>query len=229
MPSAINYKILIIEKKNELRELIAKTLQENPNYLVYTESNAPKALRKLQDFIPDMVVLNSDLDEVSGTSLCRQIRDIDIKIRILMLGDPNGGHGAVECLAKGADDYVPLPLDIEELKARAEARLRYKDELVDPIITCNDIKLNNETFEVFVKDKKIDLTMREFEILKLLLQNKNRIISRDKILNTVWGYLYEVEPRAVDIQISKLRRKISYKENAIISVRGFGYKIEEKA
>lgn len=225
----MNHKILIVQKDPKLSVVLINCLKDNPQYLIYAESSPLTALNKLDELMPDLVIIDTNEDELSFQSICQQIREKNISIRILTINDIENDISAVECIESGADDCLTKPLDLEELKARVAARIRYTEQLVNPVISCAEINLNNETFEVFVKDKKINLTVREFEILKLLLTNKNQIVSRDKILNSVWGYLYEVEPRAVDIQISKLRRKLSNKVNYIISVRGFGYKVVENA
>jgi DNA-binding response OmpR family regulator len=98
---------------------------------------------------------------------------------------------------------------------------------MNPILSSNSLTLNYQTFEVLEDGESINLTPYEFGILKILLMNKNQIITRDKILNSVWGYLYEVGERTVDIQISKLRRKLKKNKDRIVSIRGYGYKFAE--
>ncbi len=223
-------KILIVENTPELLNFLIGYFKNQKDFIVYGERSGLKALEIIKNDKPDIVILDLGLDDIRGENLCTEIRKVNNSIRIIILTGDKSTQSIIECFNNGADDYVTKPFNIDELKARVNARVRYRENDSEDIeLSCRDLRLNQETFEVFKGDEKINLTSKEFELLKYFMINKNRILTRDKLLNAVWGYLYEVETRAVDVHVGKLRKKILDENiNPIIeSVRGFGYRMTD--
>lgn len=222
-------KVLIIQKSAEMNEFLLNLFKDQRDYVAICETSGVRALELVKKNLPDVILLDLDLEDIKGEDLIKEFRKTDNSVRILILGNDNSANRMVDALNFGADDYVTKPFGVEELLARINARMRYIDNTGSSTLICRDISLNKETFDVFRNNKKVNLTSKEFELLAYFMINKNRILTRDKLLNAVWGYLYEVESRAVDVHVGKLRRKIrDTNTNPLIeSVRGFGYRMND--
>lgn len=159
----------------------------------------------------DVVLLDVMLPKMTGFEVCQQIRDFS-DMPIIMLTAKDDDMDKILGLEYGADDYITKPFNILEVKARIRAILRrnQKHEVNVPgkTITFKDLKVNSESRRVFIRDKEVNLTAKEFDLLELLIQNLNKVYSRDNLLNLVWGYDYPGDVRTVDVHIRRLREKI---------------------
>lgn len=224
-------KIVIIEDNKDLIQFIKDFLSEAGDFEVIGFTQGTEALKKLPNINADVILIDLELEDIRGETICVEIRKEDKEIPIIILTGDKSQESIINCLNSGADDYITKPFNAEVLLARINARLRTSDSAASKRLTARDMVMNLETLEVERGGKKIDLTAKEFELLKYLLQNKNRILTRDKILNAVWGYTTIVDTRVVDVHIGKLRSKVEEnfkdKEPLIETARGFGYKIAD--
>lgn len=222
-------KILVVEDEKNIRELIEFNLK-NEGYEVNTAADGREALNKLSEEI-DLVVLDLMLPEVDGMEVCRKMRG-DKKLRqipIIMLTAKGEEVERILGLEMGADDYMTKPFSPRELVARIKAIFRrikeFKSEsekLEDEIIEIGKLKLDIPRHEVIYKDEKVILTPKEFELLRYLVINQGRVLSRDLLLEKIWGYEYAGDTRTVDVHVRRLRKKIN--ADYITTVRGVGYK-----
>lgn len=222
----MNSLILIVEDNEELLEFLRDLLVDQ-GYTVQTAANGVSALKKLEANQPDLVLLDLTLPDMSGESICRDIRKIYSDTSIIILTAKDEVESKVKGLQLGADDYITKPFVTDELLARIGARLRRQNG-DNTVLTVGDLELNTQTIQVKRDGKNIDLTPQEFKLLEYLMSNKGIVVSRDMILSRVWQYSSEVDTRVVDVYIGYLRKKIDkgFKEKLIQSVRGFGYSIK---
>ena len=187
---------------------------------------------------PDLVILDLMLPGLSGMELCKILRERSEteRLPVLMLTAKAGEADRVVGLEMGADDYLTKPFSPRELVARVRAILRRvesakpADQL--PAYDKGCLKIDFSTYEVFAREKSIRLTLKEFELLRFLVQNPNRVLSRDQLLDRVWGGETYVTPRTVDVHIRRLRKAIEKDDSKpkwILTLRGVGYKFDEKA
>ncbi len=221
--------ILVVEDDDDLRSYLQQLLSEE-RYSVLTAASGSKAKKLVESAIPNLIILDLQLPDISGESLCNQIKADYPEIPVIILTAKSDPSDIAMNLQRGADDYITKPFSTEELLARIGARLR-KNQENTRFYSVKDITLNSETIEVKKGDRLIPLTQTEFQLLQYLLSNKNRVLTRDMILSHVWSYTPEVETRVVDVYIGYLRKKLGKIDNkdVIESVRGFGYVIREKA
>lgn len=222
-------KILVVEDEKNIRELIKFNL-ENADYEVDTAADGREALDKLSEEI-DLVVLDLMLPEIDGMEVCRRMRGSEDlrQIPIIMLTAKGEEVERILGLEMGADDYMTKPFSPRELVARIKAIFRrikkFKSEsekLGDEIIEIGELKLDIPRHEVIYKGDKIVLTPKEFELLRYLVINQGRVLSRDLLLEKIWGYEYAGDTRTVDVHVRRLRKKIN--ADYITTVRGVGYK-----
>lgn len=218
--------ILLIEDDLNLQKYLVDLLKEN-DYAVKAVSDGPEALNYIGRTPPDLVILDLGLPNMSGDTVLSEIRKKYAKLPILILTGKDSVQDVVKGLNLGADDYMTKPFIAEELLARIKARLRTAGG-GESILEIDNLVLNNKTMEVTRDGKQIVLTPHEYKLLEYLLLNKNRVLSRDMILNRVWAYTPDIETRVVDVFIGYLRKKIDKeaKNKLIHSVRGFGYMIK---
>lgn len=219
--------ILIVEDDSALQQYLKDLLTEN-EYGVKLVKDGTEALNYLTKIRPDAVLLDLGLPTVSGEAVVTEIRKKHTKLPIIILTGKNSVDDKIKGLNLGADDYITKPFVAEELLARLKARLRSEGKS-QRIITVADLTLDNETLEVKRNGKVIPLTPHEYKLLEYLILNKNRVLSRDMILNRVWAYTPDIETRVVDVFIGYLRKKIDsgHSKKLIHSMRGFGYTIKE--
>jgi len=218
--------ILVVDDEKNIRDLIKFNL-ENEGYQVKTASDGEMALKKVDDTI-DLIILDLMLPKVDGLAVCRSIRnDVYKDIPIIMLTAKGEEVDKIIGLEMGADDYVTKPFSPRELIARIKAILRRandgsnnKKELSK--IQKGDILLNVDSHEVYKNGVLMELTPKEFDLLKFFLNNQSRVLTRDILLERIWGYEYFGDTRTVDVHIRRLRKKIG--DKYIITVRGVGYK-----
>jgi DNA-binding response OmpR family regulator len=193
--------------------------------------NGTQFLEFLQREVPDIVILDIRLPDINGYALCKHMRTEDrlSGIPIVILTDKKEEIDKILGFELGADDYVTRPFSIDELAVRVKAILRRKKprEEVKSIHIGKDMRINLNSYEVFVKGKKVDLTTTEFKILRLIAEQKGWVFPREKILGYLWGSKKTVSTRTIDEHIKNIRKKLGTGSRYIRSVRGIGYKIEE--
>lgn len=224
--------ILVVEDEPSIATLITYNLKQS-GYTTDVANNGRKALQMVENQHYDFIVLDLMLPEIDGYEVCQTIRQNDNDVPILMLTAKTEEDDKVLGLKMGADDYLTKPFSPKELVARIEAimrRMKKAEKKQHEPIVIGDLKIDVSNFQVFVKDEKIELTKKEFEVLVYLVQRRETIVSRDELLHSVWGYDYVGDTRTVDMQVSRLRDKIeedSKNPKYIKTVWGLGYKVED--
>jgi two-component system, OmpR family, alkaline phosphatase synthesis response regulator PhoP len=229
--------ILVVEDEQDIRKLIQYNLTQERFNVVEAE-DGEQALKILQRNKASLILLDLMLPGLSGLELCKILRGRSdtARIPILMLTAKAGEADKVIGLEMGADDYLPKPFSPREMVARVKAILR-RSEARDhaespPFYHRGPLKIDFSTYETFVEQKPVKLTLKEFELLRFLVQNPNRVLSRDQLLDRVWGGETFVSPRTVDVHIRRLRKAIEKDDRQpkwIMTLRGVGYKFDEKA
>lgn len=219
--------ILIVEDEAELQAYLKESLEDN-GFLIQTAPDGIKALKMISESQPELVLLDLGLPNMSGESVCLEIRKKYPDLKVIILSARNDTLDIVKGLNLGADDYITKPFTLEELMARIKARLRSSssDEKIKKIA---DLELNQETHEVKRAKKQIELSPTEFRLLEYLLINKGKVMTREMILNKIWSASPDIETRSVDIYVGYLRKKIDtgFNPKLIKSIRGFGYILKE--
>ena len=226
-------KILVIDDEEHIVELLQFNL-ETSDYIVDYSYDGFDGFLKAKEIKPDLILLDWMLPNISGIDVLKKIReDKDLKnTPVIMLTAKNMESDKVEGLVGGADDYITKPFGIKELLARISSVLRrynVNSSREEEILTLKDITLDLIKHEVRKNGEKLDLTLKEFDLLKILLQNKGKVLSRNFLLDKIWGYEFYGETRTVDVHIRYLRKKIegdNSSEKYIQTIRGVGYKID---
>lgn len=226
----IGEKILVVDDEVHIVELIKYNL-ENNGYRVLTAYNGRDALKAADENEIDLIILDLMLPEIDGLDICKTLKrkDNTSDIPIIMLTAKGEEFDKILGLELGADDYITKPFSVKELIARIKVILRRfsMESRDDDIITIDDISINNDKHEVKKNGEKLDLTFKEFEILKLLVINKGKVLTRDSLLDRVWGYEYPGRTRTMDVHIRHLRQKLEDDDRNpryIETIRGIGYK-----
>lgn len=221
------YTILVVEDDKGVQTYLKELFVEN-NYTVQVASDGAQALNSIQKLLPDLVILDLGLPNLSGEAVCLEIRKEYPKLPVIIFTARDSISDIVSGLNLGADDYITKPFIPEELLARVKANLREKGSM-DNKLKIWDLELDSENFEVKRENKLINLTPQEFKLLQYLMNNKGRVLTREMILNRVWSYSTEVETRVVDVYMGYLRKKIDegFDKKLLHSIRGFGYLIKE--
>lgn len=235
----MNQRILVIEDEMHIQELIKYNLEKN-NFVVTLADNGIEGLNQVMKFDYDLVLLDLMLPGLDGLEICKRMRGNKKtkKIPIIMLTAKSEEFDKVLGLELGADDYMTKPFSVKELVARIRAALRRLDvdaveevdinKNIENLLSYQDITIDKEKYEVRKGGEKLVLTLKEFELLKMLVENKGRVLTRDSLLDKIWGYDYPGETRTVDVHIRHLRQKIhdEDEDNQMIeTIRGVGYKI----
>lgn len=221
--------IFITEDDENIRELVRYGLNCE-GFDVQTFENAEDCLAAMKKKIPKLLLLDIMLPKMDGIELLRLIRaeHKNLNIKIILLTAKNTEINKVTGLNLGADDYITKPFSVLELVARVKANLRkYAVEISEEILFCKNLKLNIQSRDVYINEKKITLTLKEFELLKYLMQNLNSVVEREKLLEKVWGYEYFGQTRTLDIHIGTLREKLGEYGDCIVTVRGVGFMLKE--
>jgi two-component system alkaline phosphatase synthesis response regulator PhoP len=233
---AMQGKILVVDDEETLVRLITYNLnKEGFNTLAAYDGNEAEALVLRED--PDLIILDLMLPGKDGLEICRDLRRQNITTPIIMLTARDDEIDRVLGLELGADDYVTKPFSVRELTARVKAVLRRKRDKAEPEkpdgqLTVGSFVIMPDKYEIYHHGKLLDLTLKEYELLELLLRNRGRVLKRDYLLQVLWDYNDSVSTRVLDVQVSKLRDKIepdSREPYYIKTVRGIGYKFEEHA
>ena len=230
-------KILVIEDEPDIRKLVQYNLTQE-HFNVVEAEDGEQALTLLQREKPNLVILDLMLPGLSGIELCKILRQRSdtSRLPILMLTAKAGEADRIVGLEMGADDYLAKPFSPREMVARVRAILRRAESkpALETAVSYEKgpLKIDFSTYEVFVRGKPVKLTLKEFELLRFLVQNPSRVLNRDQLLDRVWGGETFVTPRTVDVHIRRLRKAIEKddrKPKWILTVRGVGYKLDEKA
>src|SRR5690625_2006271 len=223
-------KILIVEDEQKLSRVLQLEL-EYENYETSIANNGLDALKLMEEGSWDLVLLDIMIPELSGLEVLRRIRRTDEHTPIILLTARDMVHDKVSGLDLGANDYVTKPFQIEELLARIRAHLRMPKEGKNSTqLFVGDLIVDLNSRQVSRKQKEIELTPREFDLLVYLLQNKNIVVTREQIIENVWGYDYFGDTNVVDVYIRYVRQKVDkgYNDEYIQTVRGVGYTIKEQ-
>ena len=203
-------KILIVDDEDHIRELLKFNLEKN-GYVVYMANDGLEGLKLAREKQVDLILLDLMLPGMDGFEVCKEIRKDNIisNVPIIMLTAKSEEIDKILGLELGADDYITKPFSIRELSARIKALLRRSNVKYDnEVLRFGNITLNLQTREVLKNGEKLDFTLKEFEVLKLLIQNKGKILTREILLDKIWGYEYVGETRTVDVHIRHIRKKI---------------------
>ncbi|AEG59052.1 response regulator transcription factor [Desulforamulus ruminis] len=220
-------RILVVDDEPAIRDLVQMVLSRE-GYQVMTASDGQSALVAADAVKPDLIVLDLMLPDISGHEVCRKITE-QYQTPVIMLTAKNDVVDKVLGLEFGADDYITKPFDARELLARVKALLRRLDKRQGPqeTIVYKDLLINLMNKTVTKSQQSLSLTPKEFQLLEVLAAHPRRIFSRDELMTLAWGYDYTGDSRAVDIHITRLRKKIednTSQPQYIITVYGFGYR-----
>jgi DNA-binding response OmpR family regulator len=220
-------KILIVEDDASLQKYLKELLLDN-QFSVQVASDGISALNTIAKLPPDLVILDLGLPNMSGESVCQEIRKKYPELPVIILTAKDSVSDIVSGLNLGADDYMTKPFVADELLARVNARLR-NNTGIDTKLKVDNLELDDKALEVKRDGKLIQLTPQEFKLLEYLMRNKGRILTREMILNRVWLYSQDIETRVVDVYIGYLKKKVDapYGKKLLHSVRGFGYMIKD--
>ena len=222
-----NY-IAIIDDDGAIRTALGRALRME-NYEVELFENGLSALKAIQLRAPNAIILDLQLPDIDGLEVCRLIRQAGDVTPILMLTARDAVNDRVEGLDAGADDYLVKPFDLAELLARLRALLRRRGagDGAQEVMRFEDLTLNPQTREVFRGDRLVELTKIEFDLLELFLQHPRQVLTREQILDLVWGYNFDSGTNSLAVYIGYLRRKLEddndEKSRLIQTVRGVGY------
>ncbi len=229
-------KILVVEDEADIRKLITYHLSQE-RFRVLEAENGEDALDLVQQEPPRLIVLDLMLPNLSGLDFCKIIRQNPetAQTPILMLTAKAGEADRVVGLELGADDYITKPFSPREMVARVKAVLRRTETQTSPDVSetyeKGPLRVDFTTYEVHVAGKPVNLTLKGFEVLRFLIQNRNRVLSRDQILDGVWRSDVYVTPRTVDVHIRRIREALEHDDRNpewIVTVRGVGYKLDER-
>jgi DNA-binding response OmpR family regulator len=229
LPSVPRHRVLIVEDERDIAALIKHTLERSGDAEADIVTSGEAALQAVAARAPDLVILDLNLPVLGGLDVCRILRARpDAKtLPIIMLTARTGENDRVQGLEEGADDYVTKPFSLRELAARVRAVLRRgapAEERRAGGYTGERLVADFDAVSVAVDGDAVRLTRREFELLRYLIRNKNRVVSRDRLLERVWGYDRVVETRSVDVHVGRLRAKLREAGRQIETVVGLGYR-----
>ncbi len=232
MVAAMNKKVLVVEDDRDILQLV-KMYLEKEGFRTLSASNGAEALRQARSEHPDLVVLDLMLPELDGLEVCKKLRmsPQTSMLPIIMLTARSEESDTVVGLELGADDYVTKPFSPKALLARVKALFRRLERSNDQEVNLYNygaVTLNLSCHEVIVNGQEISLTAKEFGLLEHLLRNPGRVLTRDVLLNSVWGYDYHGTTRTVDVHVRRIKQKIPQLNEAILSVKSLGYKLKER-
>ncbi len=222
----MNKLIYIVEDDLSIKELESYALI-NSNFNVGSFDNARGLYEALGNAIPALIILDIMLPDEDGLSILKKLRSTPLykNIPVIMVTAKTSEIDAVKGLDLGADDYITKPFGIMELVSRVKAVLRRTQSAPADSVAYKDIVINEAKHIVMANDAEVDLTYKEYEILKLLIINKGIVLTRDKLMENIWGYDFEQGNRTVDVHIQSLRKKLGKAGECIKTIRNVGYKI----
>lgn len=222
----MNKLIYIVEDDLSIKELESYALI-NSNFNVGSFDNARGLYEALSNAIPALIILDIMLPDEDGLSILKKLRSTPLykNIPVIMVTAKTSEIDAVKGLDLGADDYITKPFGVMELVSRVKAVLRRTQSAPADSVAYKDIVINEAKHIVMANDTEVDLTYKEYEILKLLIINKDIVLTRDKLMENIWGYDFEQGNRTVDVHIQSLRKKLGKAGECIKTIRNVGYKI----
>jgi DNA-binding response OmpR family regulator len=220
--------VLVVEDEHDIAALIKHTLERSGEIQASIVASGDQALRSIAERPPDLIILDLNLPVVSGTEVCRilRARPETAHLPVIMLTARTAESDRVTGLDLGADDYVTKPFSLRELSARVRAVLRRRQSFAakGSVYRGERLVADFDAVAVSVDGEPVRLTRREFELLRFLVENKNRVLSRDRLLERVWGYDRFIETRSVDVHVGRLRAKLGTVGTQIETVVGLGYR-----
>jgi DNA-binding response OmpR family regulator len=226
-------RVLVVEDERDIADLVRHTLERGGDIEVEIAASGDAALKLAADNPPDLILLDLNLPVLSGLEVCRLLRGRPATkaVPIIMVTARTSENDRVSGLDLGADDYITKPFSTRELAARVRAALRRRrgePEAPSAVIyRGRHLTADFEAVNIAVDDVAVRLTRREFELLRYLVENRNRVLSRDRLLERVWGYDRLVETRSVDVHVGRLRNKLGEAGKQIETVVGLGYRFVE--
>ena len=204
-------KILVVDDEREIADLLEVYLK-NENYTVYKFYNGTDALKCVEETEIDLAILDIMLPDIDGFRICQKIRE-KFYFPVIMLTAKGDDMDKILGLEYGADDYVTKPFNILEIKARIKAIIRRtkgrkQEQPAERTIVSGEMRIDLDSRRVFIGDREVNLTAKEFDLLELLITNPNKVFNRENLLNLVWGYDYPGDVRTVDVHVRRLREKI---------------------
>ena len=224
----MNAHLLVVDDEPNIVELLSASLRF-AGYEVSTASNGTEALKRAREIDPDLVVLDVMMPGLDGFDVVRRLRADDRHVPVLFLTARDAVEDKVKGLQTGGDDYVTKPFSLDELVARVRALLRragHREESTADaaVLRYADLELNEDSYEVFKSGEPVQLSLTEFKLLRCLLENSERVLSKSQILSAVWNYDFAGDAGVVESYISYLRRKVDTGEPKLLhTVRGVGY------
>jgi len=230
--TAVPPRVLVVDDEADIAQLIKLTLERAGDATVDIAMSGDAALSSVRQAPPDLMILDLNLPAIDGTEVCRLIRarPATAAMPIIMLTARTGETDRVSGLDLGADDYITKPFSLRELAARVRAVLRRRAATRPASASVYQGQYLTADFDavmVSVEGSQVRLTRREFELLKCLVENRNRVLSRDRLLERVWGYEQFIETRSVDVHVGRLRSKLGAAGHQIETVVGLGYRFVE--
>ena len=230
MGVADSRKVLVVEPDGLTRREIKNSCEQDGYQVLEAESGAD-ALRQVEQSRPSVVLLEVTLPDTAGFDVCRELRKVDPSVPVIMMGSRADEIDVVVALEIGADDFVGKPLRLRELVARMAAHLRRARletaEAMRSRLEFRELVIDVNERRTYKAGKEVELTHTEFDLLTFLASNAGKVLSREKILNSIWGYEYPIETRVIDVHIRNLRRKIETQPSRpyyILAVPGIGYR-----
>jgi two-component system, OmpR family, response regulator MprA len=220
-------RVLVVEDDRDIAGVLRRSLDKE-GYDVRLAGDGEAAIEEAGLFEPDAVVLDLGLPHLDGVEVCRRLRE-EGDVPILILTARDALEARVEGLDSGADDYLVKPFERDELLARLRALLRRRPPRGSAYMVVGDLRLNPDTHQVTRGERELELTAREFELLEHLMRNERIVVSRQALLDEVWGYHPFAETNTVDVFISNLRRKLEAggEDRLLHTVRGAGYVLRD--
>ena len=223
--------IYYLKDYTSIRELVLYALK-TAEFQVMGFENAASFYKRMKEQQPDLILLDIMLPDEDGVSILKKLksRPDTENIPVIMMTAKSSEYDKVLGLDSGADDYITKPFGVMELISRVKAVIRRSDRSkgsAGEVLKIGELVLDEQKHEVYARGQEVSLTFKEFELLSYLMKNRGLVLSRDKILNTIWNYEYEGESRTVDVHIGSLRQKLGTCGDFIKTIRGIGYKIED--
>ena len=223
--------IYYVEDDTSIRELVLYALK-TAEFQVMGFENAASFYKRMKEQQPDLILLDIMLPDEDGVSILKKLksRPDTENIPVIMMTAKSSEYDKVLGLDSGADDYITKPFGVMELISRVKAVIRRSDRSkgsAGEVLKIGELVLDEQKHEVYARGQEVSLTFKEFELLSYLMKNRGLVLSRDKILNTIWNYEYEGESRTVDVHIGSLRQKLGTCGDFIKTIRGICYKIED--
>jgi len=223
-------KVLVVDGDPATRKDVRSAVAQDGYQVVEADTGA-EGLRQVDALHPSLVLLEVTLPDASGFDVCRELRKKDTAVPVIMMSTRSDEIDAVVALEIGADDYVVKPLRLRELAARIAAHLRRmrieSAEATRNRMEFRDLLIDVNERRIYKAGQEVELTHTEFDLLTFLASNAGKVLSREKILNSIWGYEYPIETRVIDVHIRNLRRKIEGQPSRpyyILAVPGIGYR-----